>query len=164
MENAMILSSVNAALPSLMNNFTYDEFDRMFQTPAYVTDRAAYYQGARISDKIAIVFNLANGCYYRFLNGVKVYGGDGHGNTKLLTEMSFPMYQGAYWSEETGRQVAVNLLTSFILNQCIVLRLQIPSREQARQVAAMMVDETLLITEKIGVQISAGGHSAAITG
>ena len=66
----MILSSVNAALPSLMKSFTYDEFDRMFQTPAYVTDRAAYYQGARVSDKIAVVFNLANGYYYRFLNGV----------------------------------------------------------------------------------------------
>ena len=91
MENAMILSSVNAALPSLMKNFTYDEFDRMFQTPAYVTDRAAYYQGARVSDKIAVVFNLANGYYYRFLNGVKIYGGDGQGRTKLLAEMSFPM-------------------------------------------------------------------------
>ena len=160
----MILSSVNAALPSLMKSFTYDEFDRMFQTPAYVTDRAAYYQGARVSDKIAVVFNLANGYYYRFLNGVKIYGGDGQGKTKLLTEMSFPMYQGAYWSEATGRQVAENLLTSYIQNQCVVLGIPRPSQEQARQVAAKMVGETLLLTEKIGMQITAGGHSAAIAG
>ena len=160
----MILSRVNATLPSLMKNFTYDEFDRMFQTPAYATDRAAYYQGARISDKIAVVFNLANGYYYRFLNGVKIYGGDGQGRTKLLTEMSFPMYQGAYWSEATGREVAVNLLTSYIQNQCVVLGIARPSQEQARQVATMMVGETLLITEKIGTQITAGGHSAAIAG
>lgn len=160
----MILSSVNAALPSLMKSFTYDEFDRMFQTPAYVTDRAAYYQGARVSDKIAVVFNLANGYYYRFLNGVKIYGGDGQGKTKLLAEMSFPMYQGAYWSEATGRQVAENLLTSYIQNQCVVLGIPRPSQEQARQVAAKMVGETLLLTEKIGMQITAGGHSAAIDG
>lgn len=164
MENAMILSSVNAALPSLMKSFTYDEFDRMFQTPAYVTDRAAYYQGSRVSDKIAVVFNLANGYYYRFLNGVKIYGGDGQGKTKLLAEMSFPMYQGAYWSEATGRQVAENLLTSYIQNQCVVLGIPRPSQEQARQVAAKMVGETLLLTEKIGMQITAGGHSAAIAG
>ena len=74
MENAMILSRVNAALPTLMKNFSYDEFDRMFQTPAYVTDRAAYYQGARVSDKIAVVFNLANGYCYRFLGLFKVNG------------------------------------------------------------------------------------------
>ena len=161
MENAMILSSVNAALPSLMKNFSYDEFDKMFQTPTYVTDRAAYYQGARISDKIAVVFNLANGYYYRFLNGVKIYGGDGQGRTKLLAEMSFPMYCGAIWSEGTGRQVAETLLTSYIQDQCVILGLPRPSQEQARQVAAAMVGETLKITEKIGRQIS-GGQPVAI--
>jgi hypothetical protein len=164
MENAMILSRVNAALPTLMKIFSYDEFDRMFQTPAYVTDRAAYYQGARVSDKIAVVFNLANGYCYRFLNGVKIYGGDGQGRTKLLAEMSFPMYQGAYWSESTGRQVAENLLTSYIQDQCVVLGIPRPSQEQARQVASTMVGETLLVTEKIGRQITAGNQPIAIAG
>ena len=162
MENAMILSRVNATLPSLMKTFSYDEFDRMFHTPAYVTDRAAYYQGARISDKIAVVFNLANGYYYRFLNGVKIYGGDGQGRTKLLAEMSFPMYCGAIWSEGTGRQVAETLLTSYIQDQCVILGLPRPSQEQARQVAAAMVGETLRITEKIGRQISGGQPMAII--
>jgi len=157
MENSMILTSVNAALPTLMKNYTYDEFDRMFQTPAYVTDRAAYYQGARVSDKIAVVYNLANGYCYRFLNGVKIYGGDGQGRTKLLAEMSFPMYQGAYWSEATGRQVAETLLTSYIQDQCVVLGLPRPSQEQARQVASAMVGETLLVTERIGAQGKSGG-------
>ena len=152
----MILSSVNAALPSLMKNFSYDEFDKMFQTPTYVTDRAAYYQGARISDKIAVVFNLANGYYYRFLNGVKIYGGDGQGRTKLLAEMSFPMYQGAYWSEATGKQVAESLLSSYIQDQCVVLGLPRPLQEQARQVASAMVGETLLVTERIGAQVKSG--------
>lgn len=163
MENAMILSRVNDALPSLMKTFSYDEVDRMFQTPSYVTDRAAYYQGARISDKIAVVFNLADGYFYRFLNGVKIYGGDGQGHTKLLAEMSFPMYQGAYWSESTGRQVAESLLTSYIQDQCVVLGIPRPSQEQARQVASAMVGETLLMTEKLGSQITTGSQ-AAITG
>ena len=160
MENSMILSSVNATLPSLMKNFSYDEFDRMFQTPAYVTDRAAYYQGARVSDKIAVVFNLANGYYYRFLNGVKIYGGDGQGRAKLLAEMSFPMYGGAIWSEGTGRQVAEKLLTSYIQDQCVILGLPRPSQEQARQVASVMVGETLMVTEKIGAQVGSGQHLA----
>ena len=163
MENAMILSRVNDALPSLMKTFSYDEVDRMFQTPSYVTDRAAYYLGARISDKIAVVFNLADGYFYRFLNGVKIYGGDGQGHTKLLAEMSFPMYQGAYWSESAGRQVAESLLTSYIQDQCVVLGIPRPSQEQARQVASAMVGETLLMTEKIGSQITSGSQ-AAITG
>lgn len=163
MENSMILASVNAALPSLMKTFSYDEVDRMFQTPSYVTDRAAYYLGARISDKIAIVFNLADGYDYRFLNGVRIYGGDGQGRTKLLAEMSFPMYQGAYWSESTGRQVAESLLTSYIQDQCVVLGLPRPSQEQARQVATAMVGETLLITERIGAQIMSGRPNS-ITG
>lgn len=163
MENAMILSSVNAALPSLMKNFSYDEFDKMFQTPTYVTDRAAYYQGARISDKIAVVFNLANGYCRRFLNGVKIYGGDGQGRTKLIAEMSYPMGGGAFWSEVTGRQVAESLLTTYIQNQCVILGLPRPSQEQARKVASVMVGETLLVTERIGTQIRSG-QAPAITG
>ena len=156
MENAMILSSVNAALPSLMKSFTYDEFDKMFETPAYATDRAAYYQGARISDKIAVVFNLANGIEHRFLNGVKIYGGNGQGKTKLLAEFSFPMYEGVFWSERTGQLVATNVLSSYIQDQCVVLGLPRPSEEQARQVAAAMVNETLLVTERIGAQVTFG--------
>ena len=163
MENAMILSSVNAALPSLMKNFSYDEFDKMFQTPTYVTDRAAYYQGARISDKIAVVFNLANGYCRRFLNGVKIYGGDGQGRTKLLAEMSYPMCGGAFWSEATGRQVAESLLTTYILQQCVILGLPRPSQEQARKVASVMVGETLLVIERIGTQIRSR-QAPAITG
>lgn len=163
MENAMILSSVNAALPTLMKNFTYDEFDRMFQTPAYVTDRAAYYQGARVSDKIAVVFNLANGYYYRFLNGVKIYGGDGQGKTKLLAEIMFPMYCGRIWSEATGREEAETLLASYIQNQCVILGLPRPTQEQAWKVASVMVGETLLVTERIGTQIRSG-QAPAITG
>lgn len=153
MENALIQAKINDSLPSLMKNYTYDEFDRMFHTPFYVTDRAAYYQGARLSDKIAVVFNLADGIYHRFLNGVKIYGSDGQGQTKLLTEMTFPMYEGAYWSEGTGRIVAENLLTSYIQDQCVILGIPRPSREQAHQVASAMVGETLLLTEKIGNQI-----------
>ncbi len=164
MDNAVILSSVNAALPSLMKTFTYDEFDRMFHTPSYVTDRAAYYQGARLSDKIAVVFNLANGFYYRFLNGVKIYGSDGQGHTKLLAEMTFPMYQGAFWSEGVGQQVAVNLLTTYIQNQCVILGLPRPSQEQARQVASVMVGETLKMTEMIGRQVTGGQQPTAIAG
>ena len=164
MENAVILSRVNAALPSLMKTFTYDEFDRMFQTPAYVTDRASYYQGARLSDKIAVVFNLANGIYYRFLNGVKIFGSDGQGHTKLLAEMTFPMYQGAFWSEGAGQQVAVNLLTTYIQDQCVILGLPRPSPEQARQVASAMVGETLKMTEMIGGQITSGHQPTAIAG
>jgi len=160
----MILSSVNATLPTLMRNFSYDEFDRMFQTPAYVTDRAAYFQGARISDKIAVVFNLADGYYYRFLNGVKIFGGDGQGHTKLLAEKSFPMYEGLYWSESAGRQVAESLLTTYIQDQCVILGIPRPSQDQAQQVAATMVKETLLVTERIGKQITAGRQPVAIAG
>ena len=164
MENSMILSSVNAALPSLMKNFSYDEFDRMFHTPSYVTDRAAYYQGARLSDKIAVVFNLANGIYYKFLNGVKIFGSDGKGQTKLLAEMSFPMYQGAFWSEGTGQQVAMKLMTTYIQDQCVVLGIPRPSQEQARQVAAAMVGETLRMTEMIGRQVAGSQPNAVIAG
>ena len=163
MENAMILSHVNDALPTLMRDYTYDEFDRMFHTPSYVTDRAAYYQGARLSDKIAVVFNLANGYCHRFLNAVRIYGSDGHGRTKLLAEKVYPMYEGAYWSERIGREAAEHLMAKYIQNQCVVLGLPSPAESQALQVASTLVGETLLMTEKIGTQIS-GRSQVAICG
>lgn len=155
MENEMILSRVNDALPSLMKNYTYDEFDRMFHTPSYVTDRAAYYQGARLSDKIAVVFNLADGFYHRFLNAVRIYGSDGQGHTKLLAEKVYPMYCGDYWSVRVGREVAERLMAKYIQDQCLLLGIPRPAEGQALKVASALVGETLLMTEKIGSQIAA---------
>ena len=155
MENAIIVAQVKNALPSLMTNYTYDEFDRMFHTPAYVTDRAAYYQGARISDKIAVVFDFGNGYYYRFLNGVRIYGSDGNGGTKLLAHKQFPMYCGRIWSEREGRETTLSLLTGYIQDQCVVLGLPRPDQIQAAQLANSLLNDTIELTEKIGQQISA---------
>lgn len=162
-ENEMVLASVKAALPTLMSQYTYDEFNRMFETPSYVTDRAAYYQGARISDKIAIVFNLAHGYYYTFLNGVRIYGSDGHGKAKLLAEKIFPMYEGAYWCDRVGREVSEHLLCDYIQNQCAVLGIPCHSLRQVQEAASAMVGETLLVTERIG-KLADGSAPAAICG
>ena len=160
MENAMILSRVSDALPTLMRNYTYDEFDRMFHTPSYVTDRAAYYQGARLSDKIAVVFNLADGYCHRFLNAVRIYGSDGQGHTKLLAEKVYPLYCGDYWSERVGREAAERLMARYIQDQCVVLGIPRPAESQALQVASALVGETLLMTEKIGNRLAAGTQPA----
>lgn len=153
MENTT-LASVNAALPTLMKNFSYDAIDGMFHTLPYVTDRASYYQGARISDKIAIVYNLADGFYHRFLNGVKIYGGDGKGGTKLLTEATLPMYEGVIWSERIGQMAAQYLLADYIQNQCTIIGIPRPSQNQALQVAGRMVRETRGLTQRMGLQMS----------
>ena len=163
MENDLILTRVSESLPTLMQPSSYNDLSNMFETPSYVTDRAAYYQGARLSDKIAVVFDLANGIYYKFLNGVKIFGSDGNGRTRLLTEMTFPMYEGAYWSESAGRQVAESLLAGYIQSQCVVLGIPRPSQDQARQVACSLVGETVVFTERLGA-IATRESQAAICG
>ena len=163
MKNNLILARVSESLPSLLQPSSYNELSNMFETPSYVTDRAGYYQGARLSDKIAVVFNLADGLYYKFLNGVKIFGSDGKGHTRLLTEMAFPMCEGVYWSESTGRQVAESLLTGYIQDQCAVLGIPRPSKDQARQVACSLIGETAVFTERLGT-IAAEDSWAAIGG
>jgi len=160
MNNEMIVSRVKSSLPSLMTACTYCEFDNMFHTPSYVTDRASYYQGARLSDKIAVVFNLADGYYHRFLNGVKIYGSDGNGKTKLLVEKIYPMYEGLYWSESTGMQEAKNLLSNYILNQFYVMGQRL-SYDQASYAASLLVGETVSMTKALAglVESPSGGSS-----
>ena len=162
MENSLTLAQVKSALPSLMSNYSYDEFDRMFHTPAYVTDRAAYYQGARLSDKIAVVFDFGNGYRYRFLNGVRIYGSDGQGGTKLLAFKRYPMYNGAIWSERVGREAARTLLSGYIQDQCALLGLRRPSAEQAGQLASSLLEEAETVTDRIGAQIGQASGPALL--
>ena len=154
----LILAEIKSYLPTLMNQCTYDEYDRMFQTPKYATCCAAYYQGVRLSDKIAVIFDLADGTCRRFLNGVSIYGSDGKGGTKLLAYKRFPMYGGVFWSERVGRSQAVQLLTGYVQNQCILLGLGCPNMSKAEAVAEVLVDETVVATEKLGkMMLSSGG-------
>lgn len=160
----MILSRIKSSLPSLMREYSYNEFANMFETPSYVTDRAAYYQGARLSDKIAVVFNLANGIYYKFLNGVRIYGSDGNGKTVLLAERILPMCCGEYWSEHTGREMAVSVLTDYVRDQCVLMGLRCPTPQEARMVASALVGETEALTGKIGrglLSSGSGGNASA---
>ena len=159
MGDEMILSRIKSSLPSLMREYSYNEFANMFETPSYVTDRAAYYQGARLSDKIAVVFNLANGIYYKFLNGVRILGSDGKGNTVLLAERILPMCCGEYWSEAAGREMAVSVLEDYVVDQCVVMGLRRPSPQEARAVASALVGETVSVTKKLGAVAQSGGSS-----
>jgi len=149
MNNSIVLANVKASLPSIMSNFTYDEFDKMFQTPKYQTSCAAYYQGARISDKIAVVFDLADGWAHRFVNSVRIYGSDGKGGTKMLREIRYPLYCGRKWSESCGKSIATSLIKGYVTDQCKVLGLPSPSDKQAEDVAAMFYEETMRVTDAI---------------
>lgn len=97
MENSLVLSTVKSKLPSFNGTgIIYNDVARMFLTPAWVSNAGnAYQEGLRISDKIAVTYNIGHGYAHTFLNGIRLFRYEG-GKTMLIGERNFNNY---WWNE-----------------------------------------------------------------
>jgi hypothetical protein len=79
MDNNLI-KIVNATLPALSgSSVTYNEANNIFLSEGYTSAAGnTYFQGVRLSDRLIIDLQLGQGYYYLFLNGIRIYGYNGH--------------------------------------------------------------------------------------
>ena len=68
MENSLVLATVKSKFPSFNGTgITYNDVSRMFLTPAWVSNAGnAYQEGLRLSDKIAVTYNIGHGYAHTF--------------------------------------------------------------------------------------------------
>lgn len=149
MENALVLSTAKSFLPAFnANGVTYNDIAKMFITPAWCSIAGnAYQQGLRLSDKIAVTYNIGHGHTHTFLNGIRIFRYE-NGKTVLIGERYFDCCK---WSDCRVNSETVNLLTDCLESQCKVLGFGTPDKDYVRQVAATFVDETVKGTKLLGM-------------
>lgn len=96
------------------NSISYSEPMNAFVTKAQMyASGNSYFNAARFAEGLLIKEDVGQGHLYTFLNGVHIYDIK---TRKLLTEMVFPMYQGAFYSKDTVKNISSRLLTNLIVN------------------------------------------------
>ena len=85
METTNLSRVVDTVFPTLSgSSLTYKAQKNIFITNGFTSAAGnTYYQGIRVSDRIAIKYNIGQGYYHTFLNGIEVFGYDGT-KTKLI--------------------------------------------------------------------------------
>ena len=149
MGNSLVLSTAKSALPSFSaNGVNYNDIAKMFLTPAWCSQAGnAYQEGLRISDKIAVTYNIGHGYAHTFLNGIRIFRYEG-GKTVLIGERSFCNY---WWNDSGVNNETAELLTEYLESQCKILGLGTPDKSYVKQVATAFVDETVKGTKLLGM-------------
>ena len=149
MEKSLVLSTAKSALPSFCaHGVTYNDIAKMFLTPAWVSQAGnAYQEGLRISDKIAVTYNIGHGYAHTFLNGIRIFRYE-QGKTVLISEREFYNY---CWSENGVKHETAMLLAEYISNQCKMLGQGAPDMHIVQQVANGFVDETITGTKLLAM-------------
>lgn len=126
MEKSLVLAAAKSSLPSFTANcVTYNDIAKMFLTPGWASTAGNVYQeGLRISDKIAVTYNIGHGYAHTFLNGIRIFRYK-EGKTILIGERHFFNY---WWSDKGVNDETVTLLAEYIQSQCRVLGLGEPDR------------------------------------
>lgn len=149
MENSLVLATAKSSLPSFAaNGVTYNDIAKMFMTPGWMSVAGNVYQeGLRVSDKIAITYNIGHGYAHTFLNGIRIFRYD-EGKTVLIGERYFNNY---WWNDREVNGETANLLSEYLKSQCKVLGLGDPDKEYIKQVAEEFVNETVKGTRLLGM-------------
>lgn len=137
MTTTSISQVVEKALPALSGaSVTYNARSNIFLTNGYTSAAGnTYYQGIRVSDRIAIKFNLGQGYFYTFLNGIEVYGFDGD-KAKIIGSRAYYCY---VFNENNAKKEAVSIVLDFLQGQAKMLDSSVDNAQLAA-FSAQVVD------------------------
>lgn len=137
--NTNQLSLVNVALPSFSGSrLTYNEKKNIILTEGYTSAAGnTYFQGIRMSDRIVVSYQLGQGYYYLFLNGIRIYAFNG----KELQLIAQDFYNCNVFSEESAKQEAVKMVKNYLSNQVALTGKKV-EQTMIEDMAASLVNDT----------------------
>ncbi len=104
---------VNSALPSVQG-VTYNPDKNIFLTSGYTSAAGnTYFQGIRLSDRLAIVMNIGEGYAHTFLNGLQLFCFDGR-NRKLIGSRE---YNTCFFDEDFAKKESMEILLDYMKSQ-----------------------------------------------
>ena len=118
---------LDSALPALSgSSVTYNAQNNIFLTNGYTSAAGnTYYQGIRVSDRIAVKYNIGEGYCHTFLNGIEVYGYDGS-KARLIGSRCFSCY---FFNESNAKREAVEIVLDYMRGQVKLLGASVNSKQ-----------------------------------
>ena len=118
MENKALQAIVAKNLPALSGeSLTYNAAKNVFLTTGYTSAAGnMYYRAIRLSDRLAVYYDLGQGYAYTFLNGIKLFCWDGN-QAKLIAQKYWGGCDYRVFSEQFAKEQSILMLKDYLAAQ-----------------------------------------------
>lgn len=138
--NKQLTTLAERALPCLSgDSVSYNADKNIFVTSGYTSTAGnTYYKTYRLSDRLCISCSLGQGYAYLFLNGLSIYGWDGH-QSRLLGNWTSPCT--TFFSDTKVKDIALGLVKDYLATQAKLSGSSIPD-SQLLEFSKGLIEET----------------------
>ena len=142
MTNTALQTIVAKSLPALSGeSIIYNAAKNMFLTQGYTSAAGnMYYKAIRISDRLAVYYDLGQGYKYTFLNGIKLFCWDGQ-KAKVIAQKYWGSYDYRVFNEQFAKEQSILMLSNFLAGQLKAQGVQV-SNQEIFSFAYNMIEET----------------------
>ncbi len=142
MTNTALQTIVAKNLPALSGeSITYNAAKNIFLTQGYTSAAGnMYYKAIRISDRLAIYYDLGQGYKYTFLNGIKLFCWDGQ-KAKVIAQKYWGGCDYRVFNEQFAKEQSILMLSNFLAGQLKAQGAQV-SNQEIFSFAYNMIEET----------------------
>lgn len=142
MTNTALQTIVAKNLPALSGeSITYNAAKNIFLTQGYTSAAGnMYYKAIRISDRLAIYYDLGQGYKYTFLNGIKLFCWDGQ-KAKVIAQKYWGGCDYRVFNEQLAKEQSILMLSNFLAGQLKAQGAQV-SNQEIFSFAYNMIEET----------------------
>ena len=118
MANTVLQAIVAKNLPALSGeSLTYNAAKNIFLTTGYTSAAGnMYYQAIRLSDRLAVYYDLGQGYAYTFLNGIKLFCWDGN-QAKLIAQKYWGGCDYRIFNEQFAKEQSILMLKDYLAGQ-----------------------------------------------
>lgn len=142
MTNTALQTIVSKNLPALSGeSITYNAAKNIFLTQGYTSAAGnMYYKAIRISDRLAVYYDLGQGYKYTFLNGIKLFCWDGQ-KAKVIAQKYWGGCDYRVFNEQFAKEQSILMLSNFLAGQLKAQGAQV-SNQEIFSFAYNMIEET----------------------
>ena len=118
MANTALQAIVAKNLPALSGeSLTYNAAKNVFLTTGYTSLAGnMYYRAIRLSDRLAVYYDLGQGYAYTFLNGIKLFCWDGN-QAKLIAQKYWGGCDYRVFNEQFAKEQSILMLKDYLAGQ-----------------------------------------------
>ena len=143
MQNTALQTIVGKNLPALSGeSITYNAAKNVFLTQGYTSAAGnMYYRAIRISDRLAIYYDLGQGYKYTFLNGIKLFCWDGQ-QARVVAQKYWGSCDWRVFNEQFAKEQSILMLKDYLAGQLKIQGAHV-SDQDVLAFSRNMIEETM---------------------
>ena len=139
--NDSLLQMTDKMLPALSGcDCTYNPEKNIYLTMGYTSPVGnTYFKAVRFSDRLAVHYDIGQGYYYMFLNGITLFAWDG---TRAVI-IGKKTWGGSNWcpfSENYAKELTIEMLNNYLKGQALASG-QYINEQQLLSFSRQMIDD-----------------------